>query len=252
MSEHPNTDVQLAFDVAEMPLRALIRAGDEFGKLLSEVAREYLGRDDPATWMVRLEPGSVLMPFRSRPKRDDVSASRLRNVGPLVAEGLEKLESRAERPDYFTDKALGYACGVASVASSELPLAVQNGHGRTPITAQLIANAKTVLGPDQLSYGTIEGRLERLNVHGSANHFWVYDARTGSQVECNFTKTVTVDDLSTANAIGRRVGVRGTIHSRPNGRPVLVDADELIVFPGDPPPIDRALGVLKGYEVQDW
>jgi len=252
MSDHPNTDVQLAFDVVEMPLRALLRAGDEFGKLLSEVAREYLGRDDPATWMVRVEPGSVLLPVRSEPKRDDVIPSRLRQVGPIVAEGLETLEDRAERPDYFTDKALGYACGLASVATDELPLAVQNGHGRIPITAQLIANAKRVLGPDLLAYGTIEGRLERLNVHGSANHFWVYDARTGSKVECKFSRTVTVDDLSSANAIGRRVGVRGTIHSRPDGRPVLVDADELIVFPGTPPPIDQALGLLKGYEVQDW
>ena len=122
---------------------------------------------------------------------------------------------------------------------------------RARLTTRLIANVEQVLGEDERSVGTVEGALEAVNVHGQSSKFNVYDALTGSKVECHFTASVTLDDLRPA--IGRRVAVRGLIRSRPDGRPVSIDAEELHVFPAEeelPSPED-VYGILSGYEVDD-
>lgn len=254
MAQDPatRTDLELAFEVDELPLRALVAAGGAFNGLLREVAREYVGtRQDPAQWLVHIEPGCVLLPVRAEPAIDDVSPSRLREVAAVVAEGLATIEDAAVRPSYFTDRALEQARELAKLAAPEMPIAVRNGRARTSLTARLVANVEEVLGEDEQTIGTVEGKLEALNVHGQSNRFSVYDALTGSKVECNLTSRVTVEDLRLA--IGRRVSVRGPVRSRPGGRVVSVQAEELHILPAeeDLPSPEDVFGILSGYEVDE-
>jgi hypothetical protein len=246
------TDLELAFDVSEVPLRALVTAGERLSGLLREVAKAYVGAEqDPARWLVHVEAGSVLLPLRAEPTSDEVAPSRLHEVGTIVADGLATLEAEAERPPYFNDRALEHARELAKVASDELPLAVRNGRARASLSVQLVANVEKVLGPDDVSHGTIEGALDALNVHGAAKRFHVYDAVSGLRVECRFTARVTLEDLRPA--IGHRVAVSGTIRTRPDGRPVSIDADELHVFPPEDelPSPEAVFGLLRGYEVDE-
>lgn len=250
--ERPNSDLELAFGVDELPLRTLAKAGEAFHLLLREVAKEYLGTGgEPANWLVHVEPGSVLLPVRSEPANADVSASQLHQVASVVADGLATLEDSAARPEYFSDRALEHASNLARLASDDLPISVRNGGARTTLSEQLVAHVKKVLGPDAESYGTIEGDLEALNVHGTEKHFRVWDSRTGRPVRCQLTATVTLELL--LPAVSRRVAVRGLIKTRPDGTPVSIKANELRVFPSDAdlPTADSVRGLLKGYEVDD-
>lgn len=251
-NDRPNTDLELAFGVDELPLRTLAKAGEAFHLLLREVAKEYLGTGgEPAKWLVHVEPGSVLLPVRSEPASADVSASQLHEVASVVADGLAALEDSASRPEYFSDRALEHASALAKFASDDLPISVRNGGARAKLSDQLVAHVKKVLGPDAESYGTIEGALEALDVHGTEKHFRVWDSRTGRPVRCQLTSTVTLELL--LPAVSHRVAVRGPIRSRPDGTPVSVRADELRVFSKDAdlPNADAVRGLLKGYEVDD-
>lgn len=243
-------DLELAFDVDELPLRAFVAAGERLSGLLREVASAYMGvEQEPARWLVHVESGSVLLPLRGEPTSDEIAPSRVRELAPIVAEGLAILESLPVRPPYFTDRALEHARELAKLASDDLPVSVRNGQARASLSAQLVANVDKVLGPDDLSYGTVEGALDALNVHGQVKRFHVYDAVSGLRVECRFTAKVTLEDLRPA--IGRRVAVRGVIRTRPDGRPVSIDAEELHIFPVEDelPSADAVYGLLRGYEV---
>jgi hypothetical protein len=246
------TDLTLSFDAEEVPLRSLLAGGRAFNRLLREVSRAYLGTEqDPAQWLVHVEAGSVLLPVRPEPAGDAVSASKLGEVASVVAEGLAAIANEAERPPFFTDRALEQARELAKIADDDVPIAVGNGTVRTAVTARLIANVDEVLGPDEETIGTIEGALEELNVHGGSKRFGVYDALTGVRVNCHLTANVTLDDLRPA--IGMRVAVRGPIRSRPDGHPTRIDAEEIQVFPAeeDLPSPDDVRGILSGYEVDE-
>lgn len=246
------TDITLSFDAEEVPLRLLLAGGQAFNRLLREVSRAYLGTEqDPAQWLVHVDAGSVLLPVRPEPTGDAVSASKLGEVASVVAEGLAAIAQEAERPPFFTDRALEQARELAKIADEYVPIAVGSGTVRTAVTARLIANVDEVLGPDEETIGTIEGALEELNVHGGSKRFGVYDALTGVRVNCHLTANVTLDDLRPAT--GMRVAVRGPIRSRPDGRPTRIDAEKIQVFPAeeDLPSPDDVRGILSGYEVDE-
>lgn len=92
--------------------------------------------------------------------------------------------------------------------------------------------------------GTIEGRLEAVDVHGR-NKFSVWDRLTGDRVECIAGENISVDDLG--EALGKRVAVRGRIRSTLAGTKRKIDVQEIRVFPAeeDLPSADDVRGILR-------
>jgi hypothetical protein len=243
--------LELDLDAPEVALQHLVSAASTFAALLREVARAYLGTaQDPVRWIVEVRPGSVKLPLRPTPALEQVSPSAFPEVIATVTEGIALLDRTAKRPAHFTDKALEQAKALANLAGPEVPINVRNGRAKVPVTKRIAANVDEVLGAADPSYGTVEGLLEALNIHGTNRTFGVYDALTGKKVECKLIGKVTVDDLGPA--IGKRVAVRGLILSRSTGERISVQADELDIFDAEglPSPED-VIGILKGYEREE-
>ncbi|MCA1680357.1 MAG: hypothetical protein LC790_04040, partial [Actinobacteria bacterium] len=57
-------------------------------------------------WIVDVKPGSVKLPLRPAPAQDDVAPSAMPEVVAAITKGIALLDRTAERPDYFSDKAL--------------------------------------------------------------------------------------------------------------------------------------------------
>lgn len=242
-------DLELVLDAPEVAFRHLISAGSIFAALIGEVARAYThSQREPVEWIVNVEAGSLKVPLRGRPTNGALSPSAIAEIAATISDGLATIDERPERPPYFTDKALLQAKSLANLARDELPIAVRHDGRRVEVSKQLMTHVERVLGKPRKSYGTVEGKLEGLQLHGPLPQFAVYEFLSGHKVECHFTEDVTLDDLRPA--IGRRVGVRGEIKSTPEGVRLSVEAHELRVFPPDDelPTPDDVLGILAGYE----
>ena len=230
-------------------LRSLVSVSQKFSALIDEVASEYTGVRHPIRWIVEVEPGSVRLPLRAETTADQVRPSAAHEVGTVVASGLSQLEQSATRPDHFNDKALEQAKALAGLVSDKLPLAVRNGTAGVNMTRQLSVNAEKVLGAPRETLGTVEGRLEALNVHGSASEFSVWPLE-GKAVKCVFGERLDLE-RDIFPAVKKRVSVHGRIKTRPNGERLSVDVDALEVLP-EPVSANEVRGILKGYEVADW
>jgi hypothetical protein len=230
-------------------LRSLVNVSQKFSALLDEVASEYTGVRHPIRWIVEVEPGSVRLPLRAETTAEQVRPSAAHEVGTAVASGLSQLEQSALRPDHFNDKALEQAKALAGLVSDRLPVAVRNGTAAVNMTRQLSVNAEKVLGIPMETFGTIEGRLEALNLHGSSKEFSVWPLE-GKAVKCVFGNRLDVE-ADILPAVQKRVAARGRIKTRPSGERLSVEVDELEVLP-EPVSADEVRGILKGREVADW
>ena len=234
----------------DVDLRSLAKVSDKFAGLIDEVAREYTGIQRSVRWVVEVEHGSVRLPLRAEAAVDDVQPSAIPEIGSVIAQGLSELEAKPVRPDHFTDKALGLAKELANLAKADLPLAVRNGIGGVNLTKQLSINAEKVLGAPRVSFGTIEGRLEALNVHGTSKDFSVWPAE-GNAIKCIFGTRLDLE-RDVLPAVMKRVAARGRIKTRPNGERLSVDVHELRIIGTAPASADEVLGLLEGHEVADW
>ena len=241
--------LELDLGAPDVALKQLVSAGGTFSGLINEVARAYTGvAREAVTWIVEVKPGSVRLPLRAEPASEEVAPSAIPELFAVIAEGVACIDAKAERPDFFTDRALEQAKALANLAGDDLPIRVRNGRASTTLSKRLMTNVDEVLGAPLESYGTVEGTLEGFNLHAPRPVFAVYEPLTGHRVDCHFTASVTVDDLRPA--IGKRVGVRGPIKTRPSGVRISVEAETLYVFPDAPdlPGPDEVVGILNGYE----
>jgi hypothetical protein len=242
-------DLELDLEAPEVEFRHLISAGSVFAALINEVTRAYTqASHDQIKWIIEIKPGSVRVPLRGRPANGEFVSGSITELAAAITDGMATLDERAERPRFFTDQALVQARALANLATDELPISVRRGRRKVPLSKRALPNIDRVIGKQQTSYGTVEGKLEGLQLHGPKPQFAVYEPLTGHKVECHFTEDVTLDDLRPA--IGRRVGVRGQIRSTAEGVRMSVDAHELRIFPDDAdlPTAEDVLGILAGYE----
>ena len=231
-------------------LRDLVSVSDTFAKLIDEVASELTGIKNPIRWIVEIEPGSVRLPLWAEVAADSVRLGAVEQIGEIVSGGLGQLETSAVRPDYFTDRALDLAYKISSAVSDELPVAVRNGHAPVKITPQLAVNVEKVLGVPRESIGTIEGRLEALNVHGKSRDFSIWPM--GDKVVKCFFGTRLDLDKDILPAVSKRVAAHGKIKTRPSGERVSLIVDDLRIIGDAPASADEVRGILSGYERSEW
>lgn len=226
----------------------MLRAQSTFLDLLREVSRAVAATvDDPVTWIVqRVSESSIdyaLLPV-SISVTKPVPPGKLHEMTEAVPEGFATLGERAERPRYFTDRALELTHTLATVFPPDKAPSTRNGTAEAAITKQAGTHARHILDQPYISdMGTVEGKLEVLNLHGK-RQFVIFDELTGQRIECHFGHRIALDQI-TAGA-ERRVAVTGEIRSRESGEILSVIATEIEVFPPDDelPNAADVLGIL--------
>jgi len=228
----------------ELELRHLVSVSSTFANLVNEVAERYTGTSKPVRWLVDVQPGCVRLPLRARPAHDSVRPSAVREIPSVIADGIAQLEREPVRPEFFNDKALEQ---VRALANAGVPLAVRNGGERVNFSAQSAANVEKVLGKVHESYGTVEGGLEELTIHGS-KEFGIWQPH--GKVRCLFGRYVTLEDV--LQGVGKRVAARGTIRHRPRVGAISVEVESLRILDADDVSAESVLGLCRGSEVADW
>ncbi|MGD0197558.1 MAG: hypothetical protein ABSC56_06600 [Solirubrobacteraceae bacterium] len=242
----PDLELEVGVGVP-VELRQLVNASSTFAAFINEVAESYTGIPRPLKWVVEVKEGSVRLPLRGEPIRSNLSPSVTHDISELITLGLAQLTEKAVRPDHYSDKALEQLRQLARISSDDFPIGVRNGRERHTLSAQLAVNAEKILGGTRQSFGTVEGRLEAVNVHDK-NEFGIWLA-SGAHITCRFGRYVTLDEVLAA--VGKRVAARGTIRAKVTGEKQSIEVETLKVLGATPVAADDVRGIFNGRETTD-
>lgn len=157
------------------------------------------------------------------------------NSPALVREYLaifEQTESSIESvQSKWSERVLQNAKSLVSVLNdgiSQITFATQGTEPVSP-TQRVAATVDYFLAPAYEDYGTLEGRLETLSVHGKTR-FNIYDPLTGRAIACYFP----IEQLEEAHAaFPKRVAVSGRTKYSRMGNPVSIHVESIRVLEGD-------------------
>jgi hypothetical protein len=97
------------------------------------------------------------------------------------------------------------------------------------LTQEVGSKVDTALAVDEECEGSIEGRLEQINLHHGANVFHIYPEIGPRKVTCRFPGRLYDDAVA---AVGRRVEIFGTLHYRVGATfPHQVAVTQIEAFP---------------------
>jgi hypothetical protein len=132
------------------------------------------------------------------------------------------------------------AAPVGTSLKSAYLVVANSPHYLTEFTARRISD---FLADQEECMTTVEGMLERVNVHGNANEFTIYPSVGASRIKCRLPEELTEKGIA---AIRRRVAVSGLAKYRKFAQfPHEIRAEFLDVYssPEDLPTFDDLLGL---------
>ncbi len=239
----------LKLEGPELTLSHVEWAAKDLAKIVREVSSSVTrAGGDAVRWIVsRSQAGSFELELTPTPRKKAVPDSLMPEIVAAIVDGIAGVQARAERPPHFSDSALKSASALANLVGKEV-YAVQifGGRGRATLTKQAVANIDELIGPKLESFGTVEGTLEALTVHGQPQ-FAIYETLTGHRVDCLFGERIPLDEI--LKMFGKRVAARGVIRSRKTGERVSIEVQSLEAFPDEEelPSADDIRGILGGH-----
>lgn len=228
--KNKNDVVSLTLKGDKITADKLRRSISDFNALLDEVSAEVTKQKKSINWFVTVKKGGIVF-SPVYVGKDRISAAS-RQVFGVVKEGIEKLERKSERPDYFNDKALELVQNLATLSDSKPHslegINIKFGSGKAKsFTSDYVSNIDSILGFESDAYGSVEGKLEAISGRGGLR-FNVYDSVHDNSVRCSFS----YNHLEKAReAFEKRVHVFGSIKYSLGGFPRSIKVEELKIFP---------------------
>src|SRR6266566_9497591 len=185
----------------------LIRTFERALDALRSAARS--SRQPLADWMVETLNSNGELRLTVRGIEEDATV-------PSYLRGLRTLETTATAPPTFDEADLTTARRLVGLLEKDVDSIVITAPGEEPVTPtqHVAANVDAILRKRyRYSYGTIEGRLETLNVH-STNAFTIYDVLTDGKTLCEFPESMYAQAYA---AVRKRVLVTGRIKFNRDG-----------------------------------
>jgi hypothetical protein len=214
----------------------------EFERLVAAFFDVIQGLDVPGhdlTWTVQVKKGSQLVGVR--PDAPDAAVVFAR----AMADGIAALETRAEAPPGFSDKALRGIRTIAKASDGPSAPRIWADFVARPLSLHAAANVSELLEGNTVEYGSVTGKLETLSERNGFR-FVVYDELWDYPVNCLFAEH---DMPRVMQAFGKRVEVYGDVRYRRDGRATAVTVDDFVQFPdADTLPKARDVrGILRNF-----
>lgn len=224
------------------------KAVNTFLDLIDEVAKDVTEEKSGVQWFVTVRPGSVIVDFVPEP--DKAPPHRVEAVPEVIGTGLELLETKQGRPQYFSDYALERALELASVidiGESGLDAVRVRVNGKSNLlTHKTVAAIEDLLKTPVSTFGTIEGKLQTFSVRGGI-HCVIYDSYTDHAVRCNFHSADTELFERITQHFRKRIIAYGKVHYKKDGEPKTIWIDDFRILPEqeDLPKFKDVYGILS-------
>jgi hypothetical protein len=216
-----------------------------FVTLLTVVDRSFHHGTRTVRW--RLAELSYASPAMIAADSTDDPAALLHGV---ILDGVEALEQAGRIPTELSDDAMEQisALGALRGHGGILGIELQAMNGRpgqgarvARVTQRSVATVQDALAGKFTALGSVEGRLEGINIHGR-RYFNIYEPVHGKRVRCIFPESMFAE---AKDSLGFRVLVSGEVQTNARGYPVTVTADKLrrLRDKQELPSLDDILGI---------
>ena len=186
-----SNSLSIALKGSSVGLSDLMDALRHFSTVLDEVDQQVTGQRSMEWKLTKLQYSSAAVGVTPVLRQNDLFDQRAEVVA-ACASGIERLVERADRPPYFSDRALASARSLAKLSRGDvtgvmLETVQDNGPpARVLLGATIVEHVDEVLGLSRHATGALEGRLETITIH-DRNAFTIYDPlrRYGTRCICD-------------------------------------------------------------------
>lgn len=228
-----------------IPAQQFKSAVDAFVDILNEVTAAFsTANKAQVEWGIAVRSGSsVLVAVPESPQ-----PGLLAPLTHVIVTGLAALESGGERPDYFSDRALGAVRTLSKIAKDDLKVEIKTTGIETLLSQQANIAVGHVLDAKYSDYGSLDGYMQVLSTRGKIKAT-LFDDLTDRPISCTFENSdgAVLDELFRAMRSKRRVEVSGLISYRADGQPVKITVESFEVFPHQDtlPDIKDIIGIFR-------
>jgi hypothetical protein len=158
--------------------------------------------------------------------------------------GIDSLKKNSERPRGFSDKALTITKNFNRLLDNGVrAIEVISNSGSVKYESDILKNVDTILTPGKQMFGSIEGRIERMNSHDEFS-FYLYEPILYRRIRCElmdaqdtrlkeriigfYEKSVIVSGLLFTNINGEVNSVKVRDIFQKEVAPLLTDASEVV------------------------
>ena len=172
-------------------------------------------------------PATVTVELTPRKNKPD--------VGGQICELIQRIPTIYDAPGEFGDRDRAFLEAFKDLSEpvgKRLPYAaVMIDDQEIPLSQDLRKQIGIVLLGEETAFGSVEGRLEAINIHAEANIFFVYPVVGARKVKCFFSDVLKERAIS---SVDKNVLVSGTMRYRTGDPfPFEIEAAELIQNPDD-------------------
>lgn len=238
------TDLTLEIDGKSVTPEKFLRSVRSFFALLNEVTTKVAGRRGGVQWRVLVKEGSNLVGVQPEP---GLNRAIVGQIVAAVSEGIASLETKAERPRYFTERAVKSLLELADVVGTsehdDTTVRIWAKDEPIRVTHQSVAHVGELLSSEHEDYGSIEGKLQTVTERGGLQ-FVVYEQLWDRSIRCRIPERLT--EVAIAN-FRNRVEVYGLIKYRKDGKPISIQVDDIVAFPSKEqiPSFREVHGILR-------
>lgn len=223
------TDLTLEVDGKNITPEKFLRSVRSFFAILNEVTKVVADGGPGVEWVVQVKSGSNLVGVAPQRGFDPAIVAR---VTDAVSAGISQIENASARPAHFNERALrnlrdlGKVVGKSDHDDTKVRVWVRKAP--IAVTHSSVANVTSLLASEHEDYGSIEGRLQTISERGRLQVV-VYEPLWDESIRCFISDEMMSGAVT---SFGHRVEIYGLIKYRKDGKPVSIDVEEIIPFPG--------------------
>lgn len=217
---------------------------EDFKEALKHTDRIISKKDNPTVFYKIIElkyhsPATITLAAFPYDIEDDNSDEVVRTISL----GIKSISEKSEAPPYFDYDALEAYKGLGKrIGKGFSSISISANGDKHTLTEEFPAHIQLIQGNDEITIGSISGRIEAINFHSPPYRFTIYPMVGPQKIRCVFKPKLKNEALS---AIDKYVTVYGTIKYRQKAiYPYEIDVDNII--PSSLSDKLPKLGELKG------
>lgn len=243
--------IRLTGDEADESLRLndLITQLDAVKRALNELDKRVTGKSNTTLYyrvvgLSMRSPAEVVIEAVSKAKTKAGTPAKSKHGSVVVKRLQHDIEQvgRGKRPAHADIELLETYKDLSPRDTHVTRFEIETGRVKVEVPQSIAAKVDTILGPDQVEFGSLVGSLEVIDIHNKRNNFRIFPAVGRSSIKCHFPTALLPDALA---GINHFVRISGELHFKSSEKfPHYMAVTKIELLPDRP--ADVSLKSIRG------